>query len=83
MLLGKPVPQQFRRFKPLAVAHDRRLTAGIFAVPVKQGPAFKLGLWKSWRDPKTNKWIVSTTFYADELDPALRLLAECRRQLVK
>jgi hypothetical protein len=84
LLLGKPVPKQYRGLKPLAVAHDRRLTAAIFAVQKRtsSSSAFKIGLWKSWRDAKRGQWIMSTTFYADELDPALRVLADCRKQLV-
>ena len=66
--------------KPVAAAHDRRLTAAIFAVK-KEGP-FKIALWKAWQDPKTKKWIHSSSFYPDEIDPMLRLLQEVRRKML-
>ncbi len=84
LLLSKPVPKQYRGLKVAAVAHDRRLTAAIFDT-TKRGKAttFKFALWKCWQDAKSKKWIISTNFYADELDPMLRLMTDCRRQLVQ
>ncbi len=80
LLLGKPVPNAYRRMKAVAASHDRRLTAAIFEV--KKGGPFKIALWKAWQDPKTKKWIHSSSFYPDEIDPLLRMLQEVRHHML-
>ncbi len=83
MVHGRPVPPGVRKATPLVVRHDRRLSAGFFVEgPRKKGKdkAYRLVVWKSYQN-KVGKWIVSTSFFPDEIDPALRLLEECRRNM--
>lgn len=83
-VLGRPVPPALRRWTPLSVQHDRRVSAGIFAqrASSKSSPTvYRIAIWKAFQHPSTTKWIVTTTLFPDEIDPALRLLDECRRAL--
>ena len=82
-VLGRPVPPSLRRSTPLIVRHDRRISAGIFTQPPKKkggDTVYRLAVWKSYQT-KLGRWVVSTSFFPDEIDPALRLLDDCRRSL--
>lgn len=82
-LLGRPIPPSVRNSEALAVKHDRRISAGIFSdAPKKKGKdrSYRLVVWKSYQN-KTGQWQTSTSFFPDEIDPALRLLNECRQAL--
>lgn len=82
-ILGRPVPASMRKAKPLVVRHDRRLSAGIFSEPPRRkgsDSVYRLAVWKSYQTP-LGRWVVSTSFFPDEIDPALRLLDDCRRSL--
>ncbi len=83
-VLGRPVPPSVIRWQPLAVQHDRRISAGIFAQKSKSKTSplvYRLVIWKAYQMPKSTKWIVSTSLFPDEIDPAIRLMEDCRRQL--
>jgi hypothetical protein len=59
------------------------LSAGIFTEPPRKkggDKIYRLAVWKSYQS-KTGQWIVSTSFFPDEIDPALRLLGDCRQAL--
>ena len=80
---GKLLPAAARDCKPLAVAHDRRLSAGIFAVRAKRSkdsPQYRLIAWRTYRT-RTGKERATTLLYRDEIDPALALLAKCGDRL--
>ncbi len=82
-VLGRPVPPSLRKATVLVVKHDRRVSAGIFFEPPRKtggDKVYRLSVWKSYQ-MKTGKWVVSTGFFPDEIDPALRLLEDCRRSL--
>ncbi len=80
MIDGRPVPENLRSCKAVAVVHDRRLSAGIFEMPRKnrrEVPRYRVVVWRTYRDGKTKRERASTTLYRDEVDPALRLVAQC------
>lgn len=82
-VLGRPIPPSLRRATPVSLKHDRRISAGIFSEPPrKEGgdKVYRLAVWKSYQTP-AKRWQVSTSFFPDEIDPALRLLEECRRSM--
>jgi hypothetical protein len=82
-VLGRPIPPGLRRATPIVVKHDRRISAGIFTEPPRKKGGdriFRLSVWKSYQT-KRGEWVVSTSFFPDEIDPALRLLSECRQAL--
>ena len=84
LVLGRPVPPALQRWTPLVIRHDRRVSAGIFALKSKAKTAdlvYRLAIWKAFQSPKSHEWIVSMSLFPDEIDPALRLLADCRREL--
>lgn len=82
-VFGRPVPPSLRKATALIVKHDRRLSAGIFTEPPRKkggDTVYRLAMWKSYQTP-LGRWVVSTSFFPDEIDPALRLLDDCRRSL--
>lgn len=83
LVFGRPIPPSLRQTTPVVVKHDRRLSAGIFTEPPRKpggDTVYRLALWKS-SQTKSGRWVVSTSFSPDEIDPALRLLGECRQAL--
>lgn len=82
-ILGRPIPPSLRKATALVVKHDRRVSAGIFTEPPRKNggdKVYRLAVWKSYQ-LKTGKWAISTGFFPDEIDPALRLLEDCRRSM--
>ena len=79
-LNGRPVPQSVRGLKAIAVAYDRRLGVGIFEMRRKNRRAscrYRLVVWRTYRDGKTKRERASTTVFRDEIDPIVRLVAQC------
>ena len=82
-ILGRPIPASLRKATVLVVKHDRRVSAGIFTEPPRKtggDKVYRLAIWKSYQ-LTTGKWVLSTGFFPDEIDPALRLLDDCRRSM--
>ena len=75
---GRPVPQSVQKWRPAAVVHDRRLSAGIFSHRrKKKSPAiYRLVVWRTYRDKKVGKERATTTLHADEIEPVLDLVAK-------
>lgn len=84
LVLGRPIPPGLHKWKPLMVKHDHRISAGIFSHSSRSKTAktvYRAIVWKSFQKSPGGRWAVSTSLFPDELDPALRLLDECRRAL--
>lgn len=80
---GHPLPRIVEGCKPVAVAHDRRLSAGIFRVPgngKRSSSRFKIVAWRTFQDSGGHER-ATTTLYRDEIDPILRLLQQCGDRL--
>jgi len=80
-LEGRACPRSLKGWKPVAVAHDRRLSAGVFmrkrpSSRAKNSALFRIVVWRTYRDPR-GKERASTFLHRDEVDPALALLAKC------
>lgn len=55
---GRPLPESVRGCKPVAVVHDRRLSAGIFEIPVKgkkSSGIYRIVTWRTYRHSATSK----------------------------
>jgi hypothetical protein len=80
-LEGRACPRSLKGWKAVAVAHDRRLSAGVFVRKRrfsrgKNSGLFRIVVWRTYRDPR-GKERASTFLHRDEVDPALALLAKC------
>ncbi len=76
---GRAFPDSLRGCTPVVVVHDRRLSAGIFALSRKRrksGKLYRIVAWRTYRDKKGTE-CASTALYRDELDPVLRLIQQC------
>lgn len=82
-LEGRPLPGAADGCKVVAVAHDRRLSAGVFRMPSKAKkapPRYKIIAWRTYRDGRSHER-ATTTLFRDEIDPVLRLLQQCGDRL--
>jgi hypothetical protein len=80
-LEGRACPRSLKGWKAVALAHDRRLSAGVFMrkPPLgrrKNAGLFRIVVWRTYRDPR-GKERATTFLHRDEVDPALALLAKC------
>lgn len=82
-LNGKPLPQSVVGWTPTVVAHDRRLSAGIFEKrrSRKAVPRYRIVVWRTYQDRKARQERATTTLFRDEIDPVIRLLVECAERL--
>lgn len=74
---SRPLPSSAIGLQPVAVVHDRRLSAGVFAVPRKKSktPLYRLIVWRTYRDAK-GKESATVNLFRDEVDPAFRLMQQ-------
>lgn len=82
-VLGRPLPPGLKGYTAESVVHDRRLSAGIFSQTSRaksKAKLYRLVVWKAYQEPG-GRWRVSTSLFADEIDPALGLTLEARRRL--
>jgi hypothetical protein len=78
---GRPLPNTVAGYTPVAVVHDRRLSAGIFTLSRrKSAPLYRLVAWRTYTD-KQGQERATTSLHRDEIDPILRLLDQCGRRL--
>ena len=80
-LNGVPVPESLRGYKAVATASDRFLHVGIFACRRKKTCVYRIVAWRTYRDRKTGKLRATTTLYRDQIDPLVRLVAQCGERL--
>ena len=78
---GRPLPSSLAGYTPVAVAHDRRLSAGIFELRRRKGaPLYRIVTWRTYADKQGHEQ-ATMSLHRDEIDPALRLLEQCGRRL--
>ena len=78
---GRPLPKTLAGYTPVAVAHDRRLSAGIFELRRrKAAPLYRVVAWRTYAD-RQGREQATMSLHRDEIDPALRLLEQCGRRL--
>jgi hypothetical protein len=79
---GRPLPAALEDAVPMVVVHDRRLTAGVFEHPRRKGAPshYRVVAWRTYAD-KRGREHATLSLHRDEVDPALRLLAECALKL--
>ena len=78
---GRPCPSVVKGWTAVAIAHDRRLSAGIFATRQRSRwrkipPLYHIVVWRTYRDRRGQER-ATTLLHRDEVDPALSLLAKC------
>jgi hypothetical protein len=79
---GRPLPVTVENAKPVVVVHDRRLSAGIFAVERRKNVPvhYRIVAWRTYAD-RQGRERATMNLHRDEVDPVLRLLAECTQRL--
>ena len=79
---GRPMPAAVEDAKPVVVIHDRRLSAGIFAMQRRKNAAiqYRIIAWRTYAD-RQGRERATMNLHRDEVDPVLRLLAECAQRL--
>jgi len=65
----------------VALAHDRRLSAGVFQSRQrsrwrKTPPLYHIVVWRTYRDRRGQER-ATTLLHRDEVDPALAILSKC------
>jgi hypothetical protein len=78
---GRLCPTAVKGWIPVALAHDRRLSAGIFKLRPrsrwrKAADQYRLVAWRTYSD-RGGRERATTFLHRDEIDPALNLLAKC------
>ena len=78
---GRPLPSSLAGYTPVAVVHDRRLSAGIFELRRrKAAPLYRIVAWRTYADKQGHER-ATTSLHRDEIDPVLRLVDQCSRRL--
>ena len=78
---GRPLPQSVRGWRAVVVVHDRRLSAGIFALRRRKSAGlYRIVAWRTYRG-KTGNEQATSTLHRDELDPVSRLIQQCAERM--
>ena len=68
---GRPLPSSLASYTPVAIAHDRRLSAGIFELRRrKAAPLYRIVAWRTYADKQGHEQ-ATMSLHRDEIDPAL------------
>ena len=78
---GRPLPSTLTSYTPVAVVHDRRLSAGIFELRRRRAdPLYRVVAWRTYAD-RQGRERATMSLHRDEIDPVLRLLDQAGRRL--
>jgi len=79
---GRLCPSAVKGWMPVAISHDRRLSAGIFTTRRRRrrrpssSQRYRIVVWRTYRD-RGGRERATTLLYRDEIDPALSLISKC------